>query len=64
MLKIPAQGPRVTVVRELRGHSSPIADLATDSRGRLASSDETGSISLWEDPLIMDDSAVVIEDPR
>ena len=62
MLSVPAQGSSVTFTRQLKGHSAPISDLATNSHGQLASCDESGCIIVWQDPLTSDESSVVIED--
>ena len=64
MLNVPAQGSNVTITRQLKGHSVPVTDLATNSEGQLASCDESGCIMVWQDPLTSDESSLVIEDAR
>lgn len=64
MLSVPAQGSDITITRQLQEHSAPISDLATNSRGQLASCDESGSIIVWQDPLSCGESSVIIGDAR
>ena len=64
MLNIPAQGSAVTFTRQLKGHTASISDLATNSHGQLASSDESGCIMVWPDPLSSSESSVVVADAR
>ena len=64
MLSTLAQGSDITFTKQLRGHLVPISDLATNSRGQLASCDDSGCIIVWLDPLLSDESSVVISDAR
>lgn len=64
MLHVPVQGSDISFTRQLQEHTDPITDLATNSHGQLASSDESGCIVVWQDPLTSDESAVVIRDAR
>ena len=44
----------VQYAHQLKGHASPIYDLATSQDGMLAGGDEDGNITVWNNPLSMD----------
>ena len=64
MLNVPAHGSSVSFTRQLKAHSAPISDITTNSHGHLASSDESGCIAVWPDPLSSSESSVVVADAR
>ena len=64
MLEVPAQTGDIVYTKQLQGHTAPICDLATNSKGRLASCDESGVIIVWLDPLTCEETFTVIRDPK
>ena len=63
MLEVPAQGDDIVYTKQLQAHTVPICDLATNSKGQLASCDESGVIIVWLDPLTCEETLTVIRDP-
>lgn len=59
------RGDKVELTRQLEGHSVPISDISTDISGQhLVSTDEHGTIILWQDITSSTEPAIVISDSR
>ena len=57
-------GDKIELTKQLEGHSAPISDIVTDTKGQLLSADEHGTIILWQDIAVSKESSVVISDSR
>ena len=58
-------GEKVELTKQLEGHGAPISDMVTDSNGQhLVSTDEHGTIILWQDVTMSKETSIVISDSR
>ncbi|CAI8013994.1 WD repeat-containing protein 54 [Geodia barretti] len=63
VLYVPPTGCDVVFSRHLQGHSAPITALCPCTLNQVASSDESGMIIVWSNPVISAESRFVINEP-
>lgn len=63
VLYVPPTGSEVVFSRQLQGHSAPITAICSCGRNQVASSDESGMIIVWSNPVISAESRLVINEP-
>jgi WD40 repeat protein len=63
VLYVPPTGCDVVFSRHLQGHSAPITALCPCTLNQVASSDESGMIIVWSNPVISAESKFVINEP-